>query len=74
MTKKKLLVVGLGLAAAAGSAMADAAGAPASTIDTTAAVQQINGLTVGISAIGGALIAVAVLALGYRLMKGFVGR
>ncbi|KVE77395.1 coat protein [Burkholderia cepacia] len=65
----KLLVVGSALAALAGSAMADTSG-----IDTSAIVPAITGITTTIAAVGGAILSVVVVAWGYRIVKGFMGR
>lgn len=41
-------------------------------VDTTAAVAEIAGNNTAISAVGGALIALAALALGYKWVKGTI--
>ena len=69
---KKLIKVGAvaaGLMAAASGAFAQASG-----IDTSAIVPQITGISTTIAAIGGAILSVVVVAWGYRIVKGFMGR
>jgi phosphotransferase system glucose/maltose/N-acetylglucosamine-specific IIC component len=65
---KKLFVVAAGVAASSG------AFAQASGVDVTSTVTSISGVTTSIEAIGGAVLAVVVVAWGYRVVKGFIGR
>lgn len=60
-----------GVLVASSAAMAQASGV---AIDTTSTVSTINGLQTTISAIGAAVVAVVVVAYGWRVVKGFLGR
>ncbi|MFC0398598.1 major capsid protein [Paraburkholderia rhizosphaerae] len=66
--KAKLAVIAAGAAASTG------AFAQASGVDVTPIVTAINGTIPSIVAIGGAVLAVVVVAWGYKTVRGFLGR
>lgn len=66
--KKKLAVVAAGAAASTG------AFAQASGVDVTSTVSSISAVSSSIVAIGGAVLGIVVVAWGYRVVKGFLGR
>jgi hypothetical protein len=59
---------------AAGAAASTGAFAQASGVDVTPIVSSINGVVPSIISIGGAVLAVVVVAWGYKVVKGFLGR
>lgn len=65
---RKLAVVAAAAAASSG------AFAQASGVDVTPVVTSINNVIPSIVAIGGAVLAVVVVAWGYKVVKGFLGR
>ncbi|KVL90152.1 MULTISPECIES: major capsid protein [Burkholderia cepacia complex] len=65
---KKLAVVAVGAAVSSG------AFAQASGVDVTPVVSSINNVVPSIVSIGGAVLAVVVVAWGYKVVKGFLGR
>ncbi|MDI3304200.1 MAG: major capsid protein [Burkholderia multivorans] len=69
--KKKLAVVAAGGAAAL---VSSASFAQASGVDVTPIVTSVNNVIPSIVAIGGAVLAVVVVAWGYKTVKGFLGR
>ncbi|MDW9228979.1 putative membrane protein [Burkholderia cepacia] len=69
--KKKLVVVAGGGAAAL---VSSASFAQASGVDVTPIVNSVNNVIPSIVAIGGAVLAVVVVAWGYKTVKGFLGR
>ncbi|HEB3529761.1 TPA: hypothetical protein RZC51_001230 [Burkholderia cenocepacia] len=69
--KKKLAVVAAG---SAGALVSSASFAQASGVDVTPIVASINGVAPSIVTIGGAVLAIVVLAWGYKTVKGFLGR
>lgn len=77
--RKALAVVGASVGLAS-SAFAQAAGTGTGTGTATAGindgpiVQSINGVVPAIVDIGGAVLAVVVVAWGYKTVKGFLGR
>ena len=66
--KARLAVVAAGVAASTG------AFAQASGVDVTPIVSSINSVVPSIVSIGGAVLAVVVVAWGYKVVKGFLGR
>ena len=58
----------------AGAAASTGAFAQASGVDVTPIVSSINGVVPSIISIGGAVLAVVVVAWGYKVVKGFLGR
>jgi hypothetical protein len=66
--KARLMVV------AAGAAASSAAFAQASGVDVTSTVTAINNVVPSLISIGGAVLAVVVVAWGYKTVKGFLGR
>jgi Inovirus Coat protein B len=69
--KRKFAVVAGGSAAAVAST---ASFAQASGVDVTPVVASINNVVPSIVSIGGAVLAVVVVAWGYKVVKGFLGR
>ncbi|MFM0380473.1 major capsid protein [Paraburkholderia strydomiana] len=69
--KKKLAVVVAGVAASAG-AFAQTSGT--SGVDVTSTVSSISAVSSSIVSIGGAVLGIVVVAWGYRVVKGFLGR
>lgn len=69
--KKKLAVVAAGCA---GGLVSSASFAQASGVDVTPVVNSINNVAPSIVTIGGAVLAIVVLAWGYKTVKGFLGR
>lgn len=65
---KKLAVVAAGAAASTG------AFAQASGVDVTSTVASISGVSSSIVVVGGAVLGVVVVAWGYRVVRGFIGR
>ncbi|KVF68936.1 MULTISPECIES: major capsid protein [Burkholderia cepacia complex] len=68
---KKLAVVAAGAVASAG-AFAQATGTTG--VDVTSTVSSISAVSTSIVAIGGAVLGIVVVAWGYRVVKGFLGR
>jgi hypothetical protein len=66
--KKKLAFVAAGAVASTG------AFAQASGVDVTSTVTAINNVVPSLISIGGAVLAVVVVAWGYKTVKGFLGR
>ncbi|WP_269506855.1 major capsid protein [Burkholderia sp. IMCC1007] len=69
--KKNLAVVAAGGTAAL---VSSASFAQASGVDVTPIVNSVNNVIPSIVAIGGAVLAVVVVAWGYKTVKGFLGR
>lgn len=67
----KRVAVGAGVAVASVGAFAQASGG---AINDTSIVSSITSVTTNVADIGGAVLAVVVVAWGYRMVKGFVGR
>jgi hypothetical protein len=65
------VAAGAGLALASMGAFAQASGA---AINDTAIVSNITSVSSTVTDIGGAVLAVVVVAWGYRMVKGFIGR
>jgi hypothetical protein len=72
MKKQMKLVAGAALAVVAGSAMAQTSGSTG--IDTSTIVPAITGITTTIAAVGSAILSVIVVAWGYKIVRGFMGR
>jgi hypothetical protein len=68
---KKFSIVAVGAAAAIASS---ASFAQASGVDVTSTVTAINNVVPSLISIGGAVLAVVVVAWGYKTVKGFLGR
>lgn len=66
--------VAVGVVVLSGAASTFAQTAPASGVDVTAVVSSINGVVPSIVAVGGAVIALAVVVYGFKVVKGFIGR
>lgn len=64
----------VGVVVLSGAASAFAQTAPASGVDVTSVVSSINNVAPSIVAVGGAVIGIAVLAWGFKAVKGFIGR
>ena len=71
LLSKKLVLIATG---AGIGAVSQFAAAQASGVDVTSTVTSINNVTPSIVAIGGAVLAVVVVAWGYKTVKGFLGR
>ncbi|RQU95113.1 major capsid protein [Burkholderia sp. LMG 13014] len=69
MKKLALISVGAGVAVGSSGAFAQASG-----VDVTPVVTSINNVVPSIVSIGGAVLAVVVVAWGYKVVKGFLGR
>ncbi|MGX7005132.1 major capsid protein [Caballeronia sp. KNU42] len=65
------VVVGAALAAASVGAFAQASSV---SINDTAIVSTITGLSTNVQDIGGAVLAICAVVFGFRLLKGFIGR
>lgn len=65
----KRVVVGAALAGASVGAFAQASG-----VDVTSTVASISAVATSITAIGAAVLSIVVVAWGYRVVKGFIGR
>jgi hypothetical protein len=63
--------VGAALATASVGAFAQASGA---SINDTAIVSTISGVTTNVQDVGAAVLAVVAVVFGFRLLKGFIGR
>lgn len=63
--------VGVSLATASVGAFAQASGA---SINDTAIVSTISGVTTNVQDVGAAVLAVVAVVFGFRLLKGFIGR
>jgi hypothetical protein len=68
---KKLSVAAAGVGAAV---VSSASFAQASGVDVTATVTAINNVVPSLISIGGAVLAVVVVAWGYKVVRGFMGR
>lgn len=71
--QKKFLSLSIAAAAALASSVSFAQTTPTG-VDSAPIVTSINGVQPTIIAIGGAVLAVVVLAWGYKVVKGFLGR
>ncbi|KWZ47685.1 coat protein [Burkholderia savannae] len=67
---KKLFAAALGLA----SAGAFAAEVPVVAMDVGPVVSSITGIGPNVALVGGAVLALAAVTYGYRVIKGFIGR
>ena len=69
---KKAQVLGTALAVGALSAVLPSASFATSSIDTTAVLASITDMQTAITAVGGAIIVVAAVAVGYKWVKGML--
>ncbi|KVQ24737.1 major capsid protein [Burkholderia cepacia] len=68
--KKQIAAVGLAMT----SAVAFAETSPVASMDVTPIVTSINAVVPNLVLVGGAVLAVAAVAWGYKVVKGFIGR
>ncbi|KVG41309.1 MULTISPECIES: major capsid protein [Burkholderia] len=68
--KKQIAAVGLVMTSAA----AFAETSPVASMDVTPIVTSINAVVPNLVLVGGAVLAVAAVAWGYKVVKGFIGR
>lgn len=72
--KKKLLMVGVAVAAGFTSVAAFAQASATPAFSDSAILASVNGVVPIVIDIGGAVLGVVVVAWGYKTVKGFIGR